>query len=139
MSTHPESPSPEYPPPAGHAPHVDPPDPLSVHSVSGSHPPLFVAHALSRTHPVSPEPLYPAGHGPHVRPPAVFVHVVSLSHPPFAVAHSSMSVHVSPSPSYPVGHVPHLNPTPGAGMSVHSTPMWHGELAHPSISTHVEN
>jgi len=137
-STHPVSPSPEYPELKGHAPQIEPPDPSGVHTVRRSHPPLFTSHALDSTHVVSPEPLYPEGHAPHVRPPGVFAQFVMASHPPLLVAHSSISVQVTPSPSYPAGQAPHSRPPT---TFVHATsgkhpPFTRSMSAHSSSSTH---
>ena len=63
-----------------------------VQVVSGSQPPLLVAHSLMSVQPVAPVPLYPEGQGPHMKLPGVLVQVVSASQPPLLAAHSSTSV-----------------------------------------------
>jgi hypothetical protein len=69
---------------------------VSVQVVSGSQPPLSVAHVL--TQPVCGVPEYPGGQT-QVDAPAEFTHTESEGQPPLLLMHSSMSMHpLVPSP-----------------------------------------
>lgn len=45
-----------------------------------------------------------------------------------------LPVHFNPLPVNPVGHAPHSAPVPGAGTSLHSTPLKHSISAQPFLS-----
>lgn len=123
------NPDPESP--SGHSPHSCPPG-MFVHVAWGAHPPFAMEHSSMRVH-VAPSPEYPSGHVEHKKPPGMFVQVETELQAEVS-KHISNS-HVIPSPHVPSGQDPHWKPTPGAGISVQTTPSKQGAVAQPSKFT----